>query len=240
VLGFTLAVSLLSGVLFGLAPAWYASKLDLVSMLKDARRSGGAKAGRFRLRNLLVISQVAVTLVFLTCAELFTRSLRQANNIDPGFETERVLTVPLDLESVGYDEARGRLFYQQLLGQVELMPGVQSATLAKFVPARRDGAGSSTVAVEGYDAPGGECPNVRLNMVGTRYFETMGITVLAGREFSSRDGKGAPFVVIVNETMARRFWPGQSPLGRRLRFPESDNHLGPYYEVVGVVKDSKY
>jgi len=241
VLCFTLAVSLLSGVLFGLAPAWHASKLDLVPMLKDDRGGGGGKAPRFSLRNLLVISQVAVSLLFLICAGLFTRSLQQANNIDPGFETERALTVPLDLESVGYDETRGRLFYRQLLEQVERMPGVQSATLAKFVLGKGEGAGSSDVAVEGYDASGADYPSFRLNVVGPRYFETMGIPLLAGREFNSQDSEGAPFVVIVNETMARRFWQGpQSALGRRMRIEERGNVLSPYYEVVGVAKDSKY
>jgi len=241
VLCFNLAVSLLSGVLFGVAPAWHASKLDLVTMLKDDRRGAGGRAPRFSLRNLLVISQVAVSLVFLICAGLFTRSLRQANNIDPGFETERALTVPLDLESVGYDETRGRLFYRQSLEQIERMPGVQSATLARFVLASGEGAGSSDVAVEGYDAAGGDYPSFRLNIVGPRYFETMGIPLLAGREFNSQDSQGAPLVVIVNETMARRFWQGpQSALGRRMRLMGRGNVLGPYYEVVGVAKDSKY
>jgi len=241
VLCFTLAVSLLSGVLFGLAPAWHAYKLDLVPMLKDDRRGAGGRAPRFSLRNLLVISQVAVSLVFLICAGLFARSLQQANNIDPGFETERALTVPLDLESVGYDETRGRLFYRQLLEQVERMPGVQSATLAKFVLSQGEGAGSSDVAVEGYDAAGGDYPSFRLNVVGSRYFETMGIPLLAGREFNSQDSEGAPLVVIVNETMARRFWQApQSALGRRMRIEETGNVLSPYYEVVGVAKDSKY
>jgi putative ABC transport system permease protein len=241
VLCFTLAVSLLSGVLFGMAPAWLASKLDLVPMLKDDRRGAGGRASRFSLRNLLVISQVAVSLVFLICAGLFTRSLQQANSIDPGFETERALTVPLDLESVGYDETRGRLFYRQSLEQIERMPGVQSATLAKFVLAKGEGAGSSDVAVEGYDAPGADYPSFRFNLVGPRYFETMGIPLLAGREFNSQDSEGAPLVVIVNETMARRFWQApQSALGRRMRLMEKGNVLGPYYEVVGVTKDSKY
>jgi predicted permease len=241
VLCFTLAASLLSGLLFGLAPAWNASKIDLVPMLKDDRRGAGGRAPRFSWRNLLVISQVAVSLVFLICAGLFTRSLQQANKIDPGFETERALTVPLDLESVGYDETRGRLFYRQLLEQIERMPGVQSATLARFVLAQGAGAGSSDVAVEGYDAPGADYPSFRINVVGPRYFETMGIPLLAGREFNSQDSEGAPLVVIVNETMARRFWQGpQSALGRRLRLLERDNVLGPYYEVVGVAKDSKY
>jgi macrolide transport system ATP-binding/permease protein len=241
VLCFNLAVSLLSGVLFGLAPAWHASKLDLVPMLKDDRRGAGGRAPRFSLRNLLVISQVSVSLVFLICAGLFTRSLQQANSIDPGFETERALTVPLDLESVGYDETRGRLFYRQSLEQIERMPGVQSATLAKFVLANGEGVGSSDVAVEGYDAAGGDYPSFRLNIVGPRYFETMGIPLLAGREFNRQDSEGAPLVVIVNETMARRFWQGpQSALGRRLRLMGRGNVLGPYYEVVGVAKDSKY
>ncbi|HKX30167.1 MAG TPA: ABC transporter permease, partial [Blastocatellia bacterium] len=223
VLCFTLAVSLLAGVLFGLAPAWQSSKLDLLPMLKDNRRSGGGQVTRFSLRHLLVISQVAVSLVFLIGAGLFTRSLQQANSLNPGFETEHLLTAPLDLEPAGYDEARGRLFYQRVLDQVERLPGVQSASLARFIPARWEGAGSSAVAVEGDDAPDGDYPKISLNMVAPRYFETMGITVLAGREFNSRDGRGAPPVVVVNETMARRFWPGQSPLGRRLRLLPDKN-----------------
>src|SRR5262249_22086641 len=125
--------------------------------------------------------------------------------------------------------------------QIERMPGVQSATVAKFVPARWEGAGSSEVAVEGYEASGADYPSFRLNLVGPRYFETMGIPVLAGREFNSQDSEGAPLVVIVNETMARRFWQGtQSALGRRMRLPKKGSVLGPYYEVVGVAKDSKY
>ncbi len=123
VLGFTLAVSVLSGVLFGLAPAWHATKLDLVPMLEDDRRGGGGRTARFSLRNLLVISQVAVSLVLLICAGLFTRSLQNVHNFDPGFEIERVVTVPLDLEAVGYNEERGRLFYQQILDQFERAPG---------------------------------------------------------------------------------------------------------------------
>src|SRR5262245_14472494 len=239
-LGFTLAVSVLSGLLFGLAPAWYASKLDLVPMLKDDRRTGGGRTARFSLRNLLVVSQVAVSLVLLICAGLFIRSLGRAQSLDPGFETERALTVPLNLESVGYDEARGRLFYQRLLDQVESAPGVQSASLAQHIPLTLS-RNSYVVAVEGYDAKGSERLGVDSNTVGPRYFETMGIPIIAGREFNRQDGPGAPLVVIINEMMARRFWSGPQPaLGRRLRFTGRDNTFTPYYEVVGVAKDSKY
>jgi putative ABC transport system permease protein len=240
VLGFTLAVSVLSGALFGLAPAWYASKLDLIPMLKDDGRTGGGRTARFSLRNLLVVSQVAVSLLLLICAGLFIRSLGQAQSLDPGFETERALTVPLDLESVGYDEARGRLFYPQLLDHVERVPGVQSASLAQHIPLMLS-RNSYVVAVEGYEATPGDYPLIDSNTVGPRYFETMDIPIIAGREFNRQDGQGAPFVVIINEMMARRFWAGtQSALGRRLRFPGRDNTFTPYYEVVGVVKDSKY
>jgi putative ABC transport system permease protein len=239
VLGFTLAVSVLSGVLLRLAPAWHASKLDLFPMLKDDRRTGGRRTTQFSMRNLLVISQVAVSLVLLICAGLFTRSLQHAHNIDPGFETERVLTVPLDLEPVGYNEARGGLFYRQLLDQVERVPGVQSASLAEIIPltlSRSHG----RVAVEGYEAPDGNYPDVDNNIVGPRYFETMGIPVVAGREFTPQDAS-APRVVVVNETMARRFWPRQSPLGRRLRSVslQDNSSFSPYFEVVGIVKDIK-
>jgi putative ABC transport system permease protein len=239
VLGFTLAVSVLSGLLFGLAPAWHASRPDLTPMLKDDRLTGGGRKARFSLRNLLVISQVAVSLVLLICAGLFIRSLQHAQNIDPGFAAERLLTVSLDLEPGGYDEARGMAFYQQLLDRVERVPGVQSASLGEIIPlmiSRKSG----DVAIEGQEAPDGNYPEVDNNAVGPRYFETMGIPIIAGREFDRREAPGTTSVVIINETMARRFWPGQSPLGRRLRFVGRGNTFSPYFEIVGVARDSKY
>jgi predicted permease len=242
VLGFALAVSTLSGVLFGLAPALFASKLDLVTMLKDDRRIGGGRKARFSMSNLLVVSQIAVSLVLLICAGLFIRSLGQAQSIDPGFETERVITVPLDLEPGGYDETRGRLFYLQSLDQVERIPGVQRASLAEIIPLMLHRA-HAPVAVEGYEATGGDFPVLDANTVGPHYFETMSIPIIAGREFTLQDREGAAPVVIVNEMMARRFWQGpQSALGRRLRFPlpQGGNAFTPYLEVVGVAKDSKY
>ena len=240
VLGFTLAVSSLSGLLFGLAPAWHAIKLDLVPMLKDDRRGGGGRRSRLSMRNLLVISQVAGSLVLLICAGLFARSLQNVHNFDPGFETERVLTVPLDLVAGGYNEVRGKLFYRQLLDQFEHAPGVQSASLAEFIPLKTEGIRDSGVVIEGINQPGLDIPWLLLNTVGPRYFKTMDIPVLAGREFNYQDSEGATPVVIVNETMAKRFWPGQSPVGRRMRLSERNNVLSPFYEIVGVVKDSLY
>jgi predicted permease len=239
VLGYTLVVSVLSGVLFGLAPAWHSSKYDIVPLLKDEGGTRGGRSARFGLRNLLVAAQVAVSLVLLICAGLFIRSLQQVHTVDPGFETERMLTVSLDLEPVGYDRVRGNLFYRQLLDQVESLPGVQSASLAESIPLTFSRT-TFSVAVEGYDSADGDYPGIDNNTIGPRYFETMGIPVVAGREFNRQDNESAARVVIVNETMARRFWPDQSPLGRRLRFPGGGDTFGPYHEIVGVVKDSKY
>jgi predicted permease len=238
-LGFTLVVSILAGMLFGLAPAWQASKPALVPLLKEGRGAIGGRSSRFSLRNILVVTQVAVSLLLLICAGLFLRSLGQAHRVDPGFETERILTVQLDLEPSGYDEIRGSLFYRQLLDQIEEVPGVQAASFAWTVPLifnRR----SSGVAIEGSDVSSGNFPVVDSNQVGPRYFETMGIPLLAGREFNRQDVATAPPVVIINETMARRFWPGRNPLGQRLRIPLNNNNFTPYFEVIGLVKDSKY
>src|SRR5262249_21172050 len=239
--GVPLGLSVFSGVSAGLGPAGHATKLNLVPMLKDDRRGASGKTARFSFRNLLVIAQVAASLILLICAGLFTRSLQNVHNVDPGFETDRLLTVPLDLGAARYDKTRGRLFYQQLLDRFEHAPGVQQVSLAEFTPLKSEMCRASRVAVEGNDAPGGDYPSFIFNTVGPHYFETMGIPLIAGREFTSQDGEGAPFAVIVNETMARRFWPGAlSALGRRLRLMEKENDLSPYYEVVGVVKDSKY
>jgi macrolide transport system ATP-binding/permease protein len=242
-LGFTLAISTLAGLVFGLAPALQATKVDLVPMLKDDRRGGAGKRSRFSARNLLVISQVAASLLLLICAGLFTRSLQNVHDVNPGFEIDHALTVQLDLGGAGYDEARGRLFYQRLLDQFEQVPGVRQVSLAQIIPLKGEIATTTGVAVEGYDAPGGDYPWMFFNTVGPRYFETTGIPVLAGREFNRQDAEGAPPVVIINETMARRFWTGpQAALGRRLRLVErpNSNIFSPYYEVVGVVKDIKY
>jgi predicted permease len=238
-LGFTLLVTLLAGVLFGLAPAWQASKSALVPLLKEGQGAIGGRVARFSLRNILVIGQVAVSMVLLICAGLFLRSLGRAQIIDPGFETERMLTVQLDLEPGGYNEARGRAFYLQLLDQVERTPGVQSVTLAEIIPLTLSSA-TARVAVEGHESPDGNYHEIDGNSVGPRYFETMGIPIVAGREFDRRDTEGAPPVIIVNETMARRFWPNENALGRRLRFLTMNNNFSPYLEVVGIVKDSKY
>ncbi|MFN7943778.1 MAG: ABC transporter permease [Blastocatellia bacterium] len=236
---FTLLVSLIAGVIFGLAPAWQSARLSVLPWLKEGRGMLGGKAARFSLRNILVVTQVAVSLLLLICAGLFWRSLGQAQSVDPGFETEHVLTVALDLEPGGYDQTRGNLFYQRALDQIERVPGVQSASLGEVIPLTFSRI-SFAVAIEGQDTTSERFPVVDSNRVGPRYFETMGIRLLGGREFTRQDTAASAPVAIINETMAQRFWPGQSPLGKRLRFPQGNNTFSPYYEIIGLVKDSKY
>ncbi|MBA3806531.1 MAG: ABC transporter permease [Acidobacteria bacterium] len=236
VLVFTLGISLLTGLLFGLAPALQASKPDLVTALKDEGGSLAASYRRSRLRGSFVVIQVALSLVLLICASLFLRSLRHANAIDPGFDPRNVLTMSFDLGSQGYKKEQGQLFYQQLLERAQSTLGVQSASLASEVPLGLGGSRRG-IAIEGHERQPGEDMEFHYTVAGPNYFRAMGIPLVRGRDFSPEDRAGAPGVAIVNETMGRRFWPGQDPLGKRVSVNGSE---GPYLEIVGVVKDGKY
>jgi predicted permease len=236
VLGFTLLVSLLTAVIFGLAPAFSASRPDLVAELKQ--RSGSSSFGNrpFTLRNLLVAGQVALSLVALVGAGLFVKSLRNAQAIDPGFDHERLAVLTVDLGAQGYDEARAREFQRRMLERTSALPGVERATLASAIPLFQGGF-LRTVFPEGVDA--GDRKNgrlVQLNTVEPGYFRTTGIELRRGRAFEENDQAGSPHVVVVNETMARQFWPGEDPLGKRFKFFGQDW----WNEVVGVAADSKY
>ena len=245
VLSFTLALSLLTGILFGLAPALQASRTDLLSSLKDEFYPAVQSRRRFTMRNLLVIAQVALSLVLLIGAGLFLRSLREIQLAHPGFDADKVLTASLRINLLRYTKPQGREFYRQVIERVEGVPGVQSASLARIVPVSGDGRGGGFV-IEGQDER--EINNrrshgeedlqiVRTNIVSPKYFQTMGIALAQGRDFTTQDDEGAPGVVVVNETFARRFFAGQNPLGKRLRFGGSGN---PWSEIIGVVRDTKY
>ena len=249
VLGFTLGLSLLTGMIFGLAPALQASRPDLLPALKDESQSFGTGARRFGLRNLLVVVQIALSLVLLIGAGLFLRSLRQAQAIDPGFEPGRVLVAPLNINLLRYTRPQGAEFYRQLVERVEALPGVESASLARVV-LLSGAARQSSVLVEGQGGPdrvdrsegtgGGEevaQQTTLANVVGLGYLQTMGIALLRGRDFGSQDREGAPGVVIINETFARRHFPGQDPLGRRISL---NGPRGPWREIVGMTRDGKY
>jgi predicted permease len=234
VLGFTALVAAVTGVAFGLVPALRASRPYLVAELK-----GEAAAGRRRwlsLRSGLVVVQVAVSLVLLVGAGLFVRSLGRAEAVNPGFDPSNTVLLTFDLQSNGFSEEQGRLFYQQLLQRARALPGVEAATLAQAVPLGNCCSRRGTT-IEGYTARPGESTEINWNLVGPDYFRALGIPLVQGRDFTPQDRVGAPLVAIVSQAFARRYWPGQRPLGKRLSV---SGPQGPFAEVVGVVRDGKY
>ncbi len=232
---FTMIVSFITGVIFGLMPALQATRPDLIPALKDETSSGGYR--RLRLRSGLVIAQVALSLLLLIAAGLIVRSLQQVQMIGPGFDIERTITLSVDLGLQGYDETRGREFYKQLISRVEALPGVRAASYTGYLPLNLDRS-SAAIYIEGQTfTRRSDLPVILNNGVWPRYFETMGIPLLQGREFMMQDEKEEKRMVIVNETFARRFWPGQDPIGKRLSRGGPDR---PFWQVVGVAKDSKY
>jgi predicted permease len=228
---FALGLTGLTGVVFGLAPALQATRPDVASALKD--EAGGGLAGgrhRSRLRSALVVAQVALSLLLLVSAGLFLRSLYNAHAVDPGFDPKGLFLGSVDLLPNGYDEARGLAFYRGLLQRVEALPQVRSASLARRVPLGFDGRSDTTVSIEGYEPGPHEELNLEYNTVGPRYFETMGIPLEAGRDFTAQDGPEAERVAIVNDAFVRRYWPEVEPLGRRIRAG------GRWLKVVGVIR----
>jgi len=233
VLVFTLGVSLITGVVFGLVPALQATSLNLISSLKDESGSYGQRLRRLALRNVLVISQLAVSLVLLVCAVLFVRSLQHAVKSDLGFAASNLLEASIETEGASLSQQQSEVFYQQTLERVGGLPGVQSATLVAFVPISGGGYRRRT-AIEGYQPQPNEDTELNTNIVGPNYFNTMGIPIVAGRDFNAQDRVGSPAVVIVNEVLARRYLGGNA-LGKRLRFGS-----GQYREIVGVARTAKY
>ena len=235
VLWFTLGVSLLTGIVFGLLPALRASRPQLVAELKGdvVRRRAGSRYG---LRDLLVVGQLAVSLVLLVGAALFLRSLGRAQAVDPGFDAENVVLMSFALEAQGYNQARTRAFYDQLLERARALPGVEGATLATSVPLGGS-YGRRGTRIEGYTPGPGESTEINWNVVGADYFRVMRVPVMRGRAFTGLDRDGAPLVVVINEAFARRYWPGEDPIGKGISVTGAE---GPFRPVVGVVADGKY
>jgi predicted permease len=232
VLWFTAVVALATGLLFGLAPAWQATRPDVVPALKDESTGAGGARGKSRLRGALVVAQVALSLVLLIAAGLFLRSLNNAQAANPGFRPENLLIAGVDVFPNGYTPERGRIFFRQLVERVSALPGVESASLARRVPLGLGGGTSSnSVKVDGYEPAKDEAPYVVYNVVAPDYFATMGIPVTAGREFTWADEAKSQPVCIISEATARRYFAGRDPLGRRIDFGLTK------FEVVGVVGD---
>lgn len=235
VLLFTAAAALMSAVLFGMAPALRGSRTDLAGVLKGESTSARWRGRRLPLRSLLVSGQVAASLVLLVGAALFLRSLRAASSLDLGYNTRDVLLVPLEPapgSDVGGPE-RTRVAHD-VANRIAAVPGIESATWANnplIGPGSHNRRGTT---IEGYTPGQGEDMEFHYNMVGPRYFQTLGLALIRGREFTEQDRDGAPGVVVVNETFARRFWPGQDPLGKRISVTGPE---GEYLTVVGIARD---
>ena len=234
VLSFALVVSLATGVIFSLLPALQSSNPELVPALKDDSSLSGFR--RSRLRNSLVVVQVAVSLVLLVCAGLVVRSLQVAQKTRPGFTPENAVALSFDLGLQGYAEEKGRAFQRQLIERTQTIPGVRSVALTSTVPLTLDYSYTS-IYVEGQAITStSELPVAVPNVISPNYFHTMEIP-LRGRDFTERDDKEESRVAIINETFARRFFPGREAIGRRFNFSGPDK---PYWEVIGVAADGKY
>ena len=220
---FTLFLSLSTAVIFGLAPAAQSSRIDLFSEL---RATGAVGRGRsVRWRNLLVILQVALSFTLLVAAGLSIHTLSHRLALDPGFEPANVGTLSVDVATQGYDETRGALFLRQLLRRVETAPGVQSATLARFIPAGNNYSGTS---IRNNNE---ERVQVEVNSVGPGYFETVRIPLIRGRDFRWTDDHDSRQIAIISQPVAEQFWPDADPIGKRI-YSESES-----WEVVGVARE---
>ena len=237
VLLFTAALSLATGLLFGLVPALQTSRSDLVVELKERTSQfiGAPHVGS--MRNMLVIGQVALSLVALIGAGLFVRSLQHAQRMNPGFETQHMLVLTYDLGPLGYSEQRGREFNRRVIERTTAMPNIQSAALASNPPFALISA--RTVFLEGHEAAGDSRGNIiTMNHVGAEYFRTLGIPVIRGRDFSYFDTDTSPKVAIINQAMAKFFWPGSddAAIGKHFHFFNDTTN----WQIVGIARDTTY
>lgn len=235
VLIFTILISLATGVLFGLLPALQATRVDLLPALKDEPASGDPR--RSWLKSSLIVLQVALSLVLLVGGGLMLRALQRAQAIDLGFNPQNAVEVSFDLRLQGYDRARGREFQNRLLERLRALPGVRAAGITDMAPVDLH-FGRDAVFVEGQQTERAmNAPRAMTSRISPGYFQAMSTRLVRGRDFTEQDDEKAPPVAIINETFARRFWPGQDPLGKRFR---QGGQESPMMEVVGVVQDGKY
>ncbi len=237
VLLFTAGISAVTGLLIGLFPAYRATQVDLVSSLKTRDADVGRGRRRFITRDILVVGQLAVSVLLLIVGGLFIRSLQHAQRIDLGFERDNRVLAAIDLVPARYSEDEGRRFQARLLGDVKSLPGVVSASATAHAPLGPGYLGDGRVYIEGApQVPDEQRPVVFYDKVGPDYFHTMGTPLMLGRDFAEQDRIDAPRVAVVNQTFALTFWPAQSAIGRRFALGANS----PPLEVVGVVSDGRY
>jgi macrolide transport system ATP-binding/permease protein len=233
VFSYSLSLSLLTGVAFGLAPALQqATNLDLTSAFKAGGATSGQPIRRSRLRSLLVVLQVAVSLMLLSGAGLLVRNLQRTETVDPGFETNKVIALSFNLQTHGYDNARAAVFQRRLTERLANLPGVASVGWALKVPLGRDMASTSVKTENAQSHPGDSATRIAANFISSGYFETLRIPILQGQDFSGQEEQ-AHNSAIINEAAALRLWPGEDPIGKRL-------YLGAdMLRVIGVVRNTR-
>ncbi|HEV2688084.1 MAG TPA: ABC transporter permease [Bryobacteraceae bacterium] len=237
VLGFTAGVAILTGLLFGLAPAWRGSRADPMAAMKAGSR-GSARGSGSSAGKMLVIGQLVLSMVLVAGAGLLLSTLWRLAWLDPGFEVDRVLLTSIDLRGNGYTPDRRNAVYSQILKSVRALPGVRAASLSDLTP-MFPGRRIHDLVIEGNASPAREAARVFFNSVSDGYFATIGTPLVAGRDFNGHDTQGSPAVAIVNQTMVRQIFRGANPVGFRFRIRTGDT-LGDSVEIVGVVKDAKY
>ncbi len=236
---FTLVISLATGLVFGLAPAWQSSNPDVVPVLKgDPELARRGKRRAFSLRNMLVVAQVALSLVVLICGGLFIKSFRKAQMMDPGFDNRNGLIVSLSPTLVGYEEEQSRNFYRQVLERVSHIPGIDAAAYVRTLPLGDSSNSNGPILKESETLPRGSAGrNIMNTVVSPGYFRTMQIPLVEGRDFDDRDTTKTKRVIVINQRMAEMLWPGESALGKRIFIgTDSKDPL----EVVGVARTGKY
>jgi macrolide transport system ATP-binding/permease protein len=235
VFAYACLISLGAGLLFGLLPAWQATKADLASALKNDASFGSPH--RSRLKSGLIVLQVALSLALLVGGGLMARALQQAQTVNLGFEPQRAVEMSFDLRLQGYDSAQGREFQKRLLERVRALPGVESAAIANIIPVDLH-ISSSPISIEGQEPSRlTNAPRALTSYITPGYFNAMNTRLLRGRDFTEYDDDKAARVAIINETFARRFWPGEDPLGKQFKLGGDES---PKMQVIGVAQDGKY
>jgi predicted permease len=237
--GWTLGVSLLAGIASGALPAWRASRADVVSALKTDAGAEGQAMRRAGLRQLLIVGQLAISIVVVASGGLFLRSLQKLGSIDPGLQVDTLVSTLVDPGLFDYDEAQQRQFFTELARSIERLPGVRSASSSLFMPLVNTQGSCGPVVKEGEAPP---APNtwkpVLFSVVYPKYFETVGTKLLLGRDFAASEQEGTPSTIIINAELARQlFGDKQDALGRRVRVGEGDS---PLLQVIGVAQDGRY
>jgi putative ABC transport system permease protein len=237
VLGFTLLVSIGTGIIFGLVPALHSSKTELTESLKEGSRGSSEGGRRNRIRGILVVSELAIAVILLVGAGLLIQSLWRLQHVSPGFQSQNLLTFVVGIPEVKYPVEKQAQFYRDLTSRIQSLPGVRSASSVIPLPLSGD-LFRISFETEGRPVAKGEEPSADFFAINDGYFKTLGVPIIKGRDFNERDGEKAPPVIIVNQSFAEKFFPGEDAVGKRIRPGISTSKLEPQMrEIVGIVGD---